>query len=171
MRHSTCSYEGLVYIAGGYTCEGNQNYSSKRLSRNVYAYDTKVDVWLTKAVMNHARAETVLEAVNGKLFAVGGSAKSVMSMSMSRVPVPSIEIYDILENQWTVVENEPGFPYDSTASFVDGQNIVITGGWNYETKELVNLVHVFDSESQKITVLQSKLPNAIRRHACTVLKM
>ena len=123
-----------------------------RLSQKLFAYDRKAGIWLTKVDMNQGRAETVLEAVNNKLFAIGGG-----DYLKTKTAAPSIEMLDIQENQWTIVENNPGFPCDSATLLVHGQNIVITGGYNYETKKLSNCIHLFNSESRKITTLESKL--------------
>ena len=64
-------------------------------SLKLQAYDYKADIWLCKADMNQARAESVFEALGDKLFIIGGSIFSDL--------IESVEIYDIQENQWTTV--------------------------------------------------------------------
>ena len=116
--------------------------------------------------MNQARAQSVLEAVAGKLFMIGGG-----DFHLDEFQVPSVEMYDILQNQWTIVVKEPGFPCELTASFVDGRNIVILGGYNEEGKNTTDSIIFFNTETRRITTLEAELPVYMCHHDCIILKM
>ena len=169
---SSCSYDDLLYVTGGNVPKQNilqdENDSAFYTSRKLHAYDQGRNIWLVKPDMKMARSEAVFEAVNGKLFVLGGCKYE------DDAPVRSIEMYDILENQWSLVEQEPGFPYDSAASYVDGENIIILGGYNYEDDSASSNVTVFSPNHRGPTCIKhllAQLKNITCQHACAVLKM
>ena len=168
----SCSYEDLLYVSGGNVPKQNirqgENDSAFYTSRKLYAFHQERNIWLAKAEMKHARSEAVFEAMNSKLFMLGGCKYE------DDAPVPSIEMYDILQNQWSFVEQEPGFGYDSAAAYVDGENIVILGGYNYEDDSASSHITVFSLNHAGptcIKTLGAQLKTITCQHACVVLKM
>ena len=113
MYHASCTRQNHVYLAGGYIPISSDS-TNVQLSGRMYAYDAKANIWLTKTDMNHPRAEAVIEAVGENLILIGGG-----DYYITKEQVSSIEIYDILKNQWTIVDNSPGFPYDSAALWTE----------------------------------------------------
>ena len=101
--------------------------------------------------MNEARANAVLHAVHNKLFVLGGAG------DRSKVQISSIEMYDILHNQWTVVGKELGFPYGFAASLVDEEEIILIGGFSEATKSYSNKITVFDTRTRSMTELKVKI--------------
>ena len=165
--HSSCSHDGLVYIAGGYIPNQHHGNTAIQVSAKLYVYDPKVDIWITRDDMNRARCEAIFEAVDDKLFLVGGGV-----LHATRYAVSSIEMYDVAENQWTtVVQSDSTTLMHAAASFVDGWNIVIVGGYNMETRDNSDFLSVFDTKSNTITTLKPKLEYSPCRHVCTVLKI
>ena len=104
--------------------------------------------------MKQARAEFVLEVVNNKLYALGGG-----DYYLDRTKVLSVEMYDIHQNQWTIVVNiESGMAHQLASSFIDEGNIVLLGGTTG------------NGWCDCITVA-AKLKEKVSNHACAVLKM
>ena len=108
---SSCSHEGLLYLAGGFSRRPPNGTASKVL----YVFDINQSLWLKKSSMNEGRLGSVLTAVGDKLYAVGGFTSSLK-------PLPTIEAYDISQNQWSVVEKllldlswKPTFPIGACA--------------------------------------------------------
>ena len=168
---ASCSRHGTLYVAGGAVPKVNRPSSASvevRTWNRLYAFDNKAQLWLSKAPMNNARSETVLEAVNDHLFVLGGCRDE------DDEPVPSVEAYDIQANQWSFVEKQPGFRYDCAASFVDGESIFLLGGYNYKEDLACDHISVFSTReirSRNITLLKQKLKNITCQHVCAILKM
>ena len=93
---SSCSHDGLLYLAGGFS----QWPPKGTTSRVLYVFDIKQSLWLERSSMNEGRLGSVLTAVGDKLYAVGGFTSSLK-------PLPTIEAYDISQNQWSIVEKLP----------------------------------------------------------------
>ena len=172
----SCTNEGTLYVAGGVVPQINKPLFHTRAASSsvytwnkLYSYDNTANLWLCKAPIHAARSEAIFEAVNSKLFLLGGCRDE------DDEPVPSIEAYDIETDQWSFVEEKPGFPYDAAASFVDRDNIFILGGYNYEKDLASNNMAVLstcnEKNTGKINVLKAKLRNITCQHVCTVLKM
>ena len=108
---SSCSHNGLLYLAGGFVIGFPHYMASKRLD----VFDIYQNLWLEKSSMNEGRLGSVLTAVGDKLYAVGGFTSSLK-------PLPTIEAYDISQNQWSIVERlpldsiwKPSFPIGACA--------------------------------------------------------
>ena len=108
-------------------------------------YDYHSDVWLTKADTNEARADAVLQALDDKLYILGGAG------DLNKLRISSIEIYDILQDQWTVLEEEPGFPYSFAASVVNKHEVILIGGISEDTRSVSSTVSVYDTARNKMT--------------------
>ena len=93
---SSCSHNGLLYLAGGFSQRPPHGTTFKCL----YAFDINQSLWLKKSSMNGGRLGSALTAVGDKLYAVGGYASTLK-------PVSTIEAYDISQNQWSVVQRLP----------------------------------------------------------------
>ena len=78
--HAAASHGNYVFSAGGHSTESTN-------TAKVYAFDVVAKIWLSKASMNFGRQMFSLEALGSKLIACGGYYS------------PTVEIYDIQENQ------------------------------------------------------------------------
>ena len=164
--HSSCSHQDRVYVAGGYISSQNPE-GTIQVSAKLYVYDLKEDTWTSKANLNEARCEAVFEAIDSKLFLLGGGV-----LHSTRYAVPSVEMYDTEVNQWTtVIESDPSTLMHAAASFIDGKNVIIVGGYNMETKDTSDHIVVFDTESRGITTLNPRLEYSLCRHVCATMKI
>ena len=169
---ASCSYDDILYVAGGNVPKQNlaagETDTVFYSSRKLHAYDQDKNVWLTKANMKQGRSETIFEAVEEKLFLLGGCRYE------DDQSVPSIEMYSIAQNQWSLIEKKPGFPYDSAAAYVDGDRIIVLGGYNYVNDSATDHISVFSTKQKNsplVTTLTTKLKNIICQHTCVLLKM
>ena len=172
----SCSNQGTLYVAGGVVPQVNKPLFYTRTAtssvftwKKLYSFDNTANLWLCKAPMHEARSEAIFEAVNSQLFLLGGCRDE------DDEPVPSIEAYNIQTDQWSFVEKEPGFPYDAAASFVDGDDIFILGGYNYKNDLASNNITMLCTSHKNNTgqfrVLKPKLRNITCQHVTGVLKM
>ena len=94
--------------------------ASKRLD----VFDINQNLWMEKSSMNEGRLGSALTAVGDKLYAVGGFISTLKPMRLEIYdisqnqlsiiespplnsilkPVATIEMYDISQNQWSIVE-------------------------------------------------------------------
>ena len=169
---ASCSYDDILYVAGGNVPKqdlaAGETDSVFYSSRKLFAYDQDENVWLTKADMKQGRSEPIFEAVDEKLFLLGGCRYE------DDESVPSIEMYSIAQNQWSMVEKKPGFPYDSAAAYVDGDRIVVLGGYNYVDDSATSHISVFSAKQKNsplVSTLKTKLKNIMCQHTCVLLKM
>ena len=119
---TSCAIDASVYVSGGY------KERVVTASQNVYAYDTKEKLWMSKPSMNHARGEHSMEAVGDKIFVFGGSETCrLASTSM----VCQVEMFDVLSQQWTDIvgcyEGSLGRRVCSSALVEKGKIFIIGG--------------------------------------------
>ena len=115
--HSASSTPGFVYVAGGLI-----GTESSRSMAGFYVYDVTGDVWMTKSRMSTSRYSFCLEAVNDKLYAIGGTTNG-------EIPVQTIEVYDIHDDQWTILDSCSLMHGYMASTVVDKEQIYIIGGW------------------------------------------
>ena len=150
--HSAAAHGDYVFCAGGYTQDAT--YTDK-----LYAYDVVGKIWLTKPSMKEKRGRFSLEAVGAKLVACGGKLTS------------SVEIYDIAEDQWTLIQDEALVNHLSPATFVLNDRVYVIGGsiknedGTYSPTDYVSIVDVDNRTVRK----GSSLPFRVTGHACALL--
>ncbi len=150
---NSCSYLENVYVTGG--------HCSTETTRNLYIYDTKAKLWLTKKPMNRARCHHVMEVVDDKLYVLGGRSVSIGAPSM---PENSAEMYDPQSNQWTMLLDNQCIP-TGASSFVINQKIYFAGGSRF------NLISQFNIDKRGIILLKAKLPANSTRNACALMTL
>ncbi len=150
---SAAQLQENIYLTGGIYLDDDEGESTLN---KVWAYDMKAKVWLTKAPMNQRRFHHVLEAVDNRLFVTGGR----MSINADDDNAKSIEMYDLLANQWTILLNNA---YDNHAcsSFVVSNKIYLVGG---EESEFHSDVAVYDINKKKLSKMKEKLPSVSDRN-------
>ncbi len=139
-----------VFVTGGYSADATTCTDS------VYAYDIKAKLWLHKAKMNHKRSRHTLDAIDGKLYAIGGK---IIGAGL----VPFLEIYDSLSNQWTDVSLDDQYVMCGASSLVYDNQIYIIGGVN------ARQIAVYDVDSSEITILDEELPSESYRNVSAFL--
>ena len=139
--------QGNIYVTGG---EAAMEFNA---SNKVWAYDLKAKIWLTKAPMKHRRSQHVLKAVDDKLYALGGSAKSV-------------EVYDRLENQWTILLRHDVHLTFGSSSDSDGKFIYLVGGDACKEK-----IHAYDIEMNRMCYIKGTFTLKCRRSVSALMIM
>ena len=169
---ASCSHDDILYVAGGNVQKqdlaAGETDSVFYSSRKLFAYDHDENAWLAKADMKQGRSESIFEAVEEKLFLLGGCRYE------DDESVPSIEMYSIAQNQWSIIEKNPGFPYDSAVAYVDGDRIVVLGGYNYVDDSATSHISIFSTKQRNpplVSTLNTKLKNIMCQHTCVLLKM
>ena len=163
--YATCAYEGLVYVAGGFISEEDSN--AQQASNRLYAYDFTGGIWLTKNNMNEARSNAVIEAYDNKLFLMGGRSSLKMTPEAA---VSSVEVFDIQQNQWTTLAKRLNVALFASASFIDGSDIFVVGGYNLKRGKRSDKITVFNMESMKATTMKPRLRQPGSFIVCAFLK-
>ncbi len=151
--------EGLMY-SGVATLDNNVfttgGCSRDKTTHNVYAFDVKAKIWLTKASMNHKRQLHTLNALNGQLYAIGGSA-----ISEDVENVLAVEVYESLCNQWTVIkEDGPTFFGKSSIVFDNKIYIICT-----------DKIVIYEVDKNSFTSLPHGIPYKAFRNVSAMLTM
>ena len=150
--HAAASHGNYVFSAGGCTRDANS-------TDKLYAFDVVGKIWLSKAAMNRKRVLLSLEAVGEKLVACGGKQS------------PSVEIYDIVDNQWTLIQNETLENHVSPATIVKDDKLYVIGGSTrdlYGTESNTDYVSCVDVGNGTVDTV-SCLPFEVSNHACVLL--
>src|SRR5205814_8547714 len=84
-------------------------------------YDPATDTWTTKANMPTGRTDLAAAAIDGKLYAVGGSGGNLNELEVYETPEP---------NAWTGKTGMPTARHGLAAAAIDGQLYAVGGGNN-----------------------------------------
>ena len=150
--HSAASHESYVYCAGGSSLYENT-------TNKLYAFDVVSRIWHSKASMNRKRTLFGIESLDGKLVACGGKRS------------PNVEIYNILEDQWTLIQDSILRQHISPATIVLNGNVYLIGGTYtdyHRTKPKADYVSCVDVENATVRRVCS-LPFLVSCHACALL--
>ncbi len=115
-KSASCSVGRMIHVCGGMTVLED----TKQTTNKHYAYDTAASLWVTKPAMLVGRCGHVLEAVDSVLYVFGGKDET-------NTPAISIESFDIVSEQWTVIQDAT-FGGVFSSGLVSG-DIFITGGF------------------------------------------
>ena len=150
--HSAASCKSYLFCAGGYT-------TNSTLTDRFYAYDTMGKIWLSKASMNCKRAVFSLEVLGAKLVACGG------------MRTLNVEIYDIEDDQWTLIQNEvlkhnlyPATVVSNGSVYIIGGLVSVDSGTTVNTDD-VSIVDVAKSTIRRV----SRLPFKVGNLSCALL--
>ena len=108
---------GKIYAIGGW---------NGQVLSTVEEYDPVNNTWREKADMPTPRCALATVVVNGKIYAIGGSADTPGKLNM---PLATIEEYDPVTDKWTKKADMPTSRNSFSASVVDGK-IYVIGGYN-----------------------------------------
>ena len=159
--HSGASHGNYVFCAGGYTRQLNSPDEVCTIDK-LYAFDVVAKIWLTKASMNHKRVHFSLQSVGTKLIACGGWQS------------PTVEIYDIADDQWTLIQNETLTNNEYPATIALNGRVYVIGGSDTEDisdpdsllgSDCVSCVDVDNATIDEVSIL----PFAISGHSCALL--
>ena len=150
-----CQLEGRIFLTGGYS--GSVSDGGETLSK-VWEFDVKGKIWLTKAPMNEKRCQHVLEALNGKLYAVGGREIGGEKCCM-------IEEYDVSTNQWSVLMFAD-LQIQASSSFINARKIYMIGGV-YSNFDVL----IYDVDKNELVERDSQLPSNCERNISAYLTL
>jgi N-acetylneuraminic acid mutarotase len=105
---------GVVYMVGG--------AAGGVCTNIVEAYDTMANTWSKKASMPTPRCYPAVAAVNGLIYAAGGSD------TCGATKYNIVEVYDPMKNTWSSAPAMPTCRQDASAVSLGGRLYVI-GGW------------------------------------------
>ena len=148
--HSAAAHGNYVFCAGGYSVDSNTVPVDK-----LFVYDVVGKIWLSKASMIHKRAYFSLEAVGAKLVACGGKEAA------------NVEIYDIAENQWTLIHNEVLENHVCPATIVKDSNVYVIGGEDGMSRDMA-FVSIVDVDKATIRRV-SNIPFKVVDQVCALL--
>ncbi|HDN78946.1 MAG TPA: hypothetical protein ENG33_00605, partial [Chloroflexi bacterium] len=119
---------GKIYVIGG---RDDQRHEFERYDV-MERYDPATDTWITLAPMPTKRAWLVAAAVNGKIYAIGGSSAASK--------LATVEEYDPTTDTWATKTSMPTPRDDAVVGVVNGK-IYVIGGWNMVA---LNVVEEYD---------------------------
>lgn len=124
---------GFVYVAGGRI--------ENLVTNKVWRYDVANDIWVEVPSMPIPRYGATMQAVEGKLYLIGGAVAHGNDAT-------SMEIFDPATGRWAVAPYALPDERDGLASTVLGDEIVVLGG---RTDQEINLntCEVFDPFSDR----------------------
>ncbi len=145
----------MIYVCGGLT-------DSKKNTNRLYAYDTSALIWMSKPAMSVARCGHILEAIDSALYVFGGKED---------VFVESIECFDTITEQWSVIENTT-YAGRFGSAFVC-ENIFIAGGSIKvgDTSVTSSKIFEYDIKSKMIKEVQKRLQCALVGHFSKVMTL
>jgi len=133
VNFSASAVNGRIYLIGGAPGGGQW---SQGLS-TVEEYDPATDTWTPKADMPTARTYLSTSAVNGRVYAIGGTFgdNSVFS---------TVEEYDPATDTWTPKADMPIGRFRLATSVVNGKIYAIGGSTNTVSPSAVAFVEEYD---------------------------
>ncbi len=148
---STSVVDGKIFVIGGSARLDIDEYGDMSLS-TVEMYDPETDVWERKADMPTVRSGVSVSVVDGKIYAIGGSALKKVAVKVDQVTrgfrheskeLPTVEMYDPTTDTWTQKADMPT-PRKTKTCVVDGK-IYAIGGWSttHEQSQL-EAVEIYD---------------------------
>ena len=160
VHSASASLQNIMYVTGGYV-PYSEDYESDFFSTNeVWAYDVSGKIWLSKSHMHNERSRHVLEASNDKLWAIGGMMLTLFTTS--------VEVFDPLLNQWTVIS--PDIPaLCDASSIVVGHEIYVVGGV-HESEDAAD-VFVYDTNQNKLTTVLEKIGSDCSRNISALMSL
>jgi N-acetylneuraminic acid mutarotase len=116
--------QNKIYTIGGsagWTQETGTIYSDAN-----EVYDPSTDTWETKAPMKMMRTGLEANAVNGKIYFIGGYLRE--NYTVSNTTSSLNEVYDVATDSWATEEPVPYPAYDYASAVVNNKIYII--GWN-----------------------------------------
>ena len=126
--------DGKIYVIGGTT---GVFQSSADTTSIVEVYDPLIDTWAEKAPTPTPRWGLATSAVNGKIYAIGGSP------GLDAISLSTVEEYDPLTDTWTGKAPMPSARSRLVAVAVNGK-IYAIGGSGRGRDDLVSAVEEYD---------------------------
>jgi hypothetical protein len=111
------AYQGYIYIAGGRV--------ENKVTNKAWRYDPVSDTWDEMRSMPVPRHGATMQALNGKLYLIGGAS----SHGNDEV---SIEVFDIAHGTWSLIDNALGTSRIGGATAIVNGQIAVVGGMTHD---------------------------------------
>jgi len=120
---AAAALDGYVYVVGG--------RQGRRVSGGLWRYDPSADAWEQLASMPIARYAPTLTAFGEKLYVLGGQSTGGRDER-------SVEMFDPLQNMWTLISRELDIEREAAAAAVVDQKIALVGGHDHAQDNLTS---------------------------------
>jgi N-acetylneuraminic acid mutarotase len=145
--------KGTLYVIGGVDFSGASNSNQ--------AYDPKTNAWTERAPMPTAREHLTSAVVDNKVYVIGGRQAD---NGFPKVNFDKVEMYNPLDDSWTVMEQMPTKRSGIAAALSPiNNNIYVFGGENPFKEEgpvrALNIVERYNPRSNNWTTEQD-MPTA-----------
>lgn len=138
---AAAAVEGKIYVVGGFNKPSLKNALDYAVSRSVEVYDPESNTWSTTAPLPEGRHHAGIAALDGKLYVVGGFAKSLLSVWKA---VPTVYQYDPVTSVWRELPQMPN-ARGALGVTVYRDRLYAIGGYDGEGNTAA--VEVFDPQS------------------------
>ncbi|XP_070573462.1 uncharacterized protein [Ptychodera flava] len=159
--HSVTALNGFLYVTGGSNHDVHHPVN-QQISRRIHRYDVNSCKWIMASPMLEKRAFFTLNALNNKLYAVGGLNHSSPTRDVASIEISEInskpqlivasvtaESYNPNNNKWEYMA-QLMTPTMLHASVIHGEKLYISGGCSF-----FDLTNVEDDTAILMTALSS----------------
>ncbi|XP_078695654.1 kelch-like protein 24 [Branchiostoma floridae x Branchiostoma belcheri] len=137
LSNMACTFYGsFLYVAGG-TVQDLHSSSGWRPSDEFWEYDCVHNMWSQKPNMSHPRSNFSIVAIEGCVYALGGSYRS------GRYDL--VEVFELENEAWTDAKPMPYPLSDHCAVALDGKIYVMGGFAGGSRKGITNRALCFDT--------------------------
>jgi len=157
---AAAALDGKIYVVGGFEKPSLGNVMNFAITRSVEVYDPTTDRWTSKAPLPVGLHHVGIGVVSGRLYIIGGYAKSGFSVWN---PVATVYAYDPAADSWTERAPMPTARGALSVTEHDGKLYAIGG---FDRKANNAQVEVYDPAQNEWTTAAS-LPTP-RDHLATV---
>lgn len=151
-------YDEYIFLLGGRTGVGAHNL--------VVMYHPTKGNWISRAGMPTPRFKFGACLVHGEIYVAGGQIYSHASQTISREALKSVEIFNILDNQWRQGPDLPDEMYNVGLSMVNGA-LYCCGTVEYRRLTRIcryNIVCKLDFATNRWTVIEQLLSTCQNFH-------
>ena len=141
-----CEIDGKIYVMGG-GGNGSRDEPPSPSATTLKVYTLASDSWTLKANMPTIRTELSAVAVNGKIYVIGGVARSSgwywdLAEATADELVSAVEVYDPETDTWTKKTDMPTARCGMGTVVVAGK--IYTIGGLADNGKIMNVVEVYD---------------------------
>jgi N-acetylneuraminic acid mutarotase len=154
---------GKILVVGGVTMVTPDGKRTSTAKTRIYDPNQRSWSW-AKPLSNPRAFHTATILPNGKVVVMGGAQYTANESSISTVSLKSVEIYDPVQDQWTLIPNGLNTArYHHTASLIEGGNqngkILVVGGAKQlnQSFQLLNSYELFDPNTLSTTPTSSPI--------------
>jgi N-acetylneuraminic acid mutarotase len=136
-------YQNKIYVIGG----DNGTYGYVNYLSTNEVYDPSTDTWETKKPMPTSREGVEANAVNGKIYVIGG-----MTDNSRSIHTPVNEVYDPASDSWTTKQQASLAVANYASAVVDNKIYIMGGGLGFNERtrnETLNGIsnQIYDTET------------------------